>query len=265
MSNEHELLKLIDDYINGKLSGTMLQDFEQKMETNTLFKEEVLMHQEVNELLTAIEIEEVTAKAKSLLKENKSTIAPLKKVSTAPSSKTVEMDNSSRFKWLKIAAICLLFLLPILYFAPSIFQPTSSPQLASTYFEAPRDLVSVTRSTETLNQQQKIWLKANEQYQQKNYTAALGLMEQLPNSDTLALAKGLCHYLQNQTSQAIPFFQKVVQTPRSGFDTKASWYLALSYLKLEKNNKAIPLLQKLEKESVGFHEEAVKILKEIEK
>lgn len=266
--SEHELLQLIDDYLNGKLSGPMLQDFEQKMKKDASFKEEVLMHKEVNELMTVIEIEAVTEKARHLLKEEKkstTTTIPITQTTKESTAKTIDINQGqNRFSWLKVAAILLLFLLPILYFVPSILQSPSSPQLAATYFEAPKDLVSVTRSTEAINQRQANWQKANQQYQQQNYAGALGILNEIPNSDTLALAKGLCYYMQDKAQQAIPYFQEIVQTPQSSFNTKASWYLAMSFLKSDQSDKAIPILQNLEKEKVGYHQEATQILKEIQ-
>lgn len=264
MSDNTELLILIDDYLNGNLSGQKLHDFEKKMEMDSDFREEVLMHKDVNELFTHMEIEETKAKAKALIRQ-KEQKQPTIKAAKETIPKSIAANNR-QFTWLKIAAVCLLFLLPILYFVPSLFtQQSTLPQLAETHFQAPENLdgIAFTRNTATITDTKAMWLKANRQYQQKDYNEALLTLNQLNNSDTLALAKGICFYENKQVEKAIVSFEEVIANPQTQFDIKASWYLALAYLANEQSDKALPLLQKIKKEEVGFHKEAAILLTQI--
>lgn len=263
MSDNTELLIQIENYLNGNLSGKNLQDFEYKMETDPNFREEVLMHKEVNELFTQMEIEETKEKAKALMRQ-KELKQPTIKATQATTPKHISSNNNDS-NWMKIAAVTLLFLMPILYFAPLFQQQPTLPQLAETHFQAPKNLdgVSITKSTNALNNTKATWLKANKSYQQKDYSLALTTLNNLSNSDTLALAKGICFYKNKQIDKAITAFKEVVDNPKTSFETKASWYLALAYLKKEQDEKALPLLQKLKEEKVGFHQEAATLISQI--
>lgn len=260
MSEDYKTYEIIERYLAGELNEAELRAFEAKMAKDAAFREEVEAHKELQQLLVLNEINEFKAKAKGMLKEER--IEEQKQ--TKNTTKVYRLPT-----WFKAVALLLLLVgmgLLIYLNSASISNTQKTPQiLAANYFEAPANLYGINITKSATNPVNKQWLaKANQAYQAKDYQSVIQQLEKLSESDTVAMANGLCYYELKNYSEAISHFQAVKQMKESLFSTKATWFLALTYLQNNQTEAGIKLLKELEAAKVGYHRKATSLLEALD-
>lgn len=257
----------IDQYINGKLTGEALTDFEAKLLTNKELAEEVALYKDVEATLTtAYAHEEEDAELgqtfsqlgkkyftkETTIQETDSTKTKQDKtkvVQLHPTSKESEQSKSSGIRWLRpLVGLAVAALIALL-----IFQPWQSDVIRP--FDEPYSLAIAERSGE-----EKALIEAQNTYNSGDYAAAISIFEQHPNKAEVQLAKGNAeHYLGN-TDAAIKTFEQIA-SGGSVYVSTANWYLAGAYLQQNQPEKAKVTLSKIK--SGQYYQRAQQLLKEI--
>lgn len=85
-------------------------------------------------------------------------------------------------------------------------------------------------------------------YKEEDYNRAIVIWKELykkqASNDTLRYYMGVA-YLNSNNPEAIPHLLAVAENEESSWKTKATWYLALAYLKEGRNDEAVVWLDKL--------------------
>jgi len=105
---------------------------------------------------------------------------------------------------------------------------------------------------------------ANTKYRQGDYQAAINILNDLPVSDEVALAKGYCYLLNKQATQAVPALQQVLSYENSLHHDKANWYLALAYVQIQDTKAATIILQKIIQDNAFKTAQAKEILRKLD-
>lgn len=257
----------IEQYIEGKLEGEALAEFEAKLLTDKDLAEEVALYKDVNMTLTSVYAHEhedaalaetfsqlgrkyFTESATTIqepdstkIKQDNTKVVPLR-----PAQKEKTTKQWSGFRWLRpaigLAVVALIALL--------IWQPWQS-SLVDTYYE-PYALNIIAR-----NGDKEALAKAEKAYQSGDYAAALPVFEQYPTNVEVQLAKGNAAYNLGKLDLAASTFQQIA-SGNSIYTSTANWYLALTYLKQEKLAEAKIILQKIPNNS-EYYDKAQKLLK----
>ena len=259
----------IERYIEGKLEGEALAEFEAKLLVDKDLVEEVALYKDVNMTLTSVyayehEDAELTetfnqlgkkyfTKSTATIKETDSTKIKqdnTKVVQLDPTSTKKTKKQWSGFRWLRpvvgLAAAALIALL--------IWQPWQG-SLVDSYYQ-PYALNIKERSGD-----EEALAKAEKAYQSGDYAAALPAFEQHPTNIEIQLAKGNAEYNLGKLDAAATTFQRIA-SGNSIYKSIANWYLALTYLKSGKTEQAKLILQKTPNSS-EYYEQAQQLLKKI--
>lgn len=243
MEEKTDKVKQIIDYLDDKLEGQSLEEFENQIENDLDLQKEV---QDYNSLKDG-----VIAYGEMTLKEELEVIHQR----TFP-------DSYSRFsslrRWGPIAA-SILFLIALAWWWNS---NQKEPDLFKEYYA----VYTIPASSRSTASELKL-LAANELYQRGSYKEAISLFEEIDKPDgRVSLALGICHLELDQFETAQSLFTDLINSPDQDiYQNLAQWYLALSYLKQEQPGNAEKWLEILANNvSADKHEEAKQILQELE-
>ncbi|MFN3996391.1 tetratricopeptide repeat protein [Algoriphagus sp.] len=228
----------IENYLLKNLSLAQQEDFEKRMESDSVLREEVILQQK---LLTAVELGSFAKGVKDV----KPSEAKIRKI----------YNN-------KVWVVAAVFVGVVLFsFLGYLFlRETNSTELDlySAYFYADPGLPVVMSSSENYE-----FYDGMVSYKEGNYEEAIAIWSLLPdlklNSDTLRYYLGVAHMNLNQFEEAADYLGWVTSDPQSEFQTKAIWYRALINIRQNEINQAIELLEVLLPETRA--EELLKKLK----
>ena len=245
MNFSEEDIILIDEYLEGNLSGSSLQHFEERLKQDAFFHNLVNVQRDVNKSLEKIGEDELRSKMTGWQNESG------KKVKVVPINKT-------RRAILALAATVLLAL-----GAAAIFSIVNVPQnekLFTEHYEA----------YPCLNCDRSEIEEAFQEYAAGNYAEALKMFESKLSSnpdDTEALFyAGNCYLsIENpDLSNAIKCFSKIINNfPESQLRIASNWYLGLAYLKNNETNKALKIFSELEKSGTSYRDKASEIIENL--
>ena len=243
---------LIEKYLAKELEGDALKEFETQLQTDVEFKEEVLLHQQVENTLKGEKIHDV----RTVLKEiDKDWEAPSQKEDTA------KIVNFNFRKFLTVAAAVVLLVIGYQWFSNSNL---SAQEIYASNFETYPMLLDQRSNEDEYNS--SILRQAISSYSKKENTDAILAFEKLLQEDseniiyTFYLANA--HLANNETDLAITYFQKIIFENDPNFVEQSRWYLSLAHLqKSDPENAKIWL--KLIQEGQFKFKEAQKILKSI--
>ena len=105
------------------------------------------------------------------------------------------------------------------------------------------------------------------EYDNGNYQKSLDLFSKIydtENDDYALFYKALSQMELHKITEAIATFQQFNLEKNNAFSPYVKWYLALSYLKENQKEKAIPLLKSLSETDNPQKEMAIKLLSELE-
>ena len=105
-------------------------------------------------------------------------------------------------------------------------------------------------------------------YRQKNYQAALPLIEQLlitnPQDSRLLLARGICQLNLGELKESIKSFNLLINQQDPLYLDQARWYSALAWLKLDQPAESEKILTIIAEDPEAFyHQKAKELLKDL--
>jgi tetratricopeptide (TPR) repeat protein len=217
------------------LSESERLKIEEKMKTDQAFAQEVALYQSIEGGLR--------------LKGNKALKAQLNEIHNrvVPEASKPKVRQLSTGSWLAIAAsIALLILAGYFLLGPA---SNTSDNLFAAHYER-FEWNAETRSTQTDELQQLTQLYNSQNTGEFLQAAENGQWSPAQNPQ-LALALGSSYLEQGQYEKAIQYFETA--STNTLFESEAQWYLALTYLKQEKTDKTIEILQNLEQQNTSFY------------
>ena len=247
--------QLIEDYLDGILSEEDRKMVEDRLQSDSDFAVQFQLHQDIEGVLDAHEKTHIKARLGSFDRGSRGgNDCFYRCLSLKVASKS---SQKSSFHWLKVAAIVLMFLLPAALYLGDIFNPnTTSPQeLAMQNFVAPNVLIEVSRGGEDAVKSVVALQKSIQvAYKNKAYQRAFGFFGGFAENKhggffgkyftNLFFQRGFVNFLLKDYNEAAHNFLKV--NPTDGIQSKANWYLALTYLQLSDIEKAKALLSEIE-------------------
>ncbi len=238
----------IELYITGDLTGDALKAFEQALLTDKDLARDVRIAKDLEQAFQDAHFEdilspELTALGKEFIPDT--SLNALKK-----ESKTNYLFFH-RYKWGIAASILLLVSMGIIWMWSN--KGMNSEDLYVAYYE-PYQTTQLTRSTTSMNELNRNII---EQYDNKNYSEVITLIESnldsFSNKATMQLLLGNCYLnvVPSQMDKSISLFQQLANQEGKLYTNAANWYLAMTYLKAQQQEKAIPILKQLAKKGVG--------------
>lgn len=223
-----EELELIDRYLHQQLSEAEQKNFDERLRTDSLWQ------QKVNEIrLFSTGIQE------SVLQEQLDQFhSHLTTVANKP--KTIKINPLKR---LSVAASILFFvgILSWLLF----FQKSGNEKLYATYYNPDPGLPTMMGVSENYE-----FEKAMVDYKTGDYSKAIdtwnAILKTHPDNDTLNYFIGSAHLANDNSKEALVFFDKALLVKNSVFRKEALWYKALALLKEGKKDDAIIVLKTAE-------------------
>ena len=234
----------MDDYIMEKLKGETLVDFENELQNNPAFANELVLHRQA---LAGIRRYNNRQLKKELKEIHKKVAVPMAKV------------RPMWYRYAVAAVIVLLIAAGIWY----VLQPKNNEQLFAAYYQ-PYEISLTDRGEGNL---EKI-KKAEDAYLNKDYATALDLLEGLINeqeyNSQLHLATGIAYLEENKFEKAIGQFNIIIEKKDVFLKDQAVWYSALTLLKCNKEKEAETFLELLAgDEGADKHSDAKKLLEDL--
>jgi len=253
-------IQQIEKFLEGKMSDGEKKEFENKLE----------LDQSLNAMMTDVNllVEGIKLSAAQTSKEEKSDrlnfFAEINDIEKhafeipAPEAKVVPMY---RKPWVLSAAASVMLLVALTFYLMRDQTPINE-KLYAAYFE-PFDSPGsgLTRGTNEVT----IKNEAYQAYDNGNYKVAAQLFEQIISEKEDAIAQlclGNSYLKQNDFPKAEKIFTDML-TKHSELLTQAKWYLALTYLKENKLERAKAILWQISKSST-YGEKAQKLLKKLD-
>ncbi len=257
MINDNDF-SLIESYLDGSLTGNDRISFEKRIRAEEELKESLSLMIEMDIVLHEFDKNQQIEEWKNIIATE-----PLPKPTII--RRLVDIRHSQVGQYaLSIAAMLLLFV-AIYFLVPT---STNSPeQLANHYWSetAQFSYSNVSRGENLETVVEDTLEDIYNLHKTGNYTATLKAIEALPTLDEKTiLLKGSCYYNTDQIDNAITIFQKIVTSPNNYSVDEAKWYLALSYLKKGKTEKAQKELQEIVDKKLWNNVSAGELLKEIQ-
>ncbi|WP_282086178.1 tetratricopeptide repeat protein [Aquimarina algiphila] len=245
MKMTQELSEQIEAYIEGSLSGKALTDFKQTIKANPELEEEVKIQTELFNNL----------RNKKSLDFRKKLIEINKEINDEKAS-----EKSNTFTFWKIAAsiLILIGISSILWFTN-----TTSENLFAQYY-TPYPIGDIKRGDQTSidDNFKKVVLNYKKKEYQKVIPFLESTIEKNPNDEQLKLCLGNSYLNTNQFKKAEALFLSF--SAESKYYSDAIWFLSLTYLKMEKEEQTISLLEKLSSSNNIHTENAGNLLKDLE-
>jgi predicted Zn-dependent protease len=243
--------EIINQYLEGELSGEALLAFEQEMLTNPSLAKEVALYKNINDEMSAHLQQE---------KEEQALIGNLKKLSEQYFKKPAGKVRSINRWWYAgvAAAAAAVLLFVIRPFSGSSF---NNEKLYTYYIKDVESLPGGERG----NPDDSLLVRAADLYNQKDYTKALPLLRDIlarkPDETQVKLASGVCYLQTGQFDSATRVFNEIV-SGTTVFKNEAVWYKALSALKQNKLDECYRILESLPAEASRY-KEAKELMKKI--
>jgi len=203
--------ELIERYLEGSLSPSEQQAFDQRLVQEPAFSEEVALQQQIREGLRATGRARILSQLETV--ENRMS-------AYHPPTQVIRFDERIRQRFYWAAAAAILLLIPVYLLLKSNI---SQEKLFARYFEPYQTAQPL--SQDPLD-------RALQQYRDKNYAKALGILKSMEDqgdvSDSTLFYKANVHLQLDQPREAVASLQKIPAS--STFYDEAQWYLALAYL-----------------------------------
>ncbi|GAB3420586.1 tetratricopeptide repeat protein [Niabella aquatica] len=231
MNNENNIsqedLALIEQYLHLHLPAAELLSFEQRLSADAGWRQKV---EEVR--LMMVGIQEAVLQDKLDQFHNEINPATLKAVS---------VQKSSWKKWMAAAAVIVIVILG----GSLLFQFPAHEKLFAAYYKPDPGLPVVMgaegKSHYTL-------YDGMIDYKEGNYAKAIEKWKSIGDghTDTLSYYMGLANMSAGNMEQAVKYLDDVLGKEGSVYWQKATWYLALIYIKQDNKEAAATLLKKIE-------------------
>ncbi len=233
--------ELINGYFEGTLSDDQLEEVTRLRETDAVFDSEYQFQKELQVSLKKEERQDIKAMFSGLTTEN-----------TKTETKVLQLRP-----WLAAASIALLVGLGSWF----LFFNNSDLNTDALYAANFTPYDNVIQPIERGNQLEDLKTQAFTAYENEEYPEALKLFKELhlkQNDSYIDFYSAMVLMQLNKQEEAIPLLEKYIEKEGELKD-RASWYLALAYLKVENIASSKKQLNVLVKKN-GFKAEAAEIL-----
>lgn len=232
----------IHDFLNGKLAGDELLEFEQVLQKDESLQKAVKDQQKLTAALKRMAFLEKKEIARSILEKHK--------------NETANSPNSLiRFgKWVLAVAVLfmLIFAISKWYGNKEIEAPTSPIHIAlaeEVFKDSPELQYGLFRNSPDLNDSEQLILQAYDAYTEGKYIELLEVLAEIqptkPNYEDALLLKALAHYQQKDYDSALKFLNKGLQLPKNKQLALMQWYKSLLLLREGKIEESRLLLQQI--------------------
>ncbi|QMU30515.1 tetratricopeptide repeat protein [Adhaeribacter radiodurans] len=268
---EAQVEQWMDDYLSGTLSLEDQAWFNQKLQQDTAFAQEVNLQRDIRlglekamnqEFQQTSLYKDLLASTTTEIDQNlKNRFVLLEEQLAAKEEKVIPLQskpvNRSLYYWLSGVAACLI----LGFFVYLFWQNQHKPeQLYAKYYE-PYMIASVQRNGSAQNTQQQ----AMQAYEEGDYQLAAKAFESClsltPQDIDCRFYLGLSYLETQQLPKAEQTLKQVIQATPNEYTTRAQWYLALVYLINNKSKDARLLLQELSRDH-GFYGKKADMLME---
>jgi len=270
MENDYNIDE-IEAYLNQEMTEVEQTAFEGRMQGDKALAEEVRFHRAVVggiDLAGELNFKELVGEVHNELKQEQ----------FLESAKTVKTQEAKvrkiRFSSRRILSLAASFAILLMAAWWLFLRPVSSEQLYASYFELPSEVLSTeieSRLSETGFGTNKVALEqletAIQAYQNSDYETAIEGFQTFKNTapeDALvnyaSFYEAISSLKLEKTQISQDLLQDVYEDPR--LQEEALWYLAMTYLKKDKKEEAKYVLLQLEKEG-KYQKRATKLLKKI--
>ncbi|MDH7447666.1 hypothetical protein [Aquimarina sp. 2201CG14-23] len=246
MEITQELFEKIEAYIEGSLSEAELRSFKTLIETNPELKKEIMIHKELqNELSNTKAIEfrkKLVVVSKELTDQN-----------------NIQRKKSSILSYWRIAASLII----IIGLSTFLWLQNNPEQDLYAMYYTPYPIGDIKRGSDTTNDTvfKDILLNYKNQEYQKTIAGLESLIVERPNEEKLKLCLGNSYLNTDQLIKAETLFKVVSKESETYFD--AQWFLSLTYLKMNQEERMVPILKKLVSQNTRYKKNASALLKKI--
>lgn len=235
---------LIEKYLYDELSETDVQEFEQRLESDAEFADEVKLRSVI-------------------FAKNKSDFKQLLKAKQQQAAASPVSDSAVKITPLyylkRVAAVLILGVLAfVLYRSFGEFNSTDS---VDTYLAQIHPDPTVVMGE---NDDIAAWRAATIAFQQDNYAAAAYEIEKIASPTTeQQFYLGLAYLYQKDYDKSITQFEPVAQQKSIDYSPPSRWYMSLAYLKNKQAKQAKKYLEQIVRDTSWKHREAKKLLNDL--
>jgi len=258
MKGNNDQQEVIDRYILGEMDENEITDFENQLADDAELRTETeLTRQIISAIRKNGEQDAITA-MQSVSK------ATVKKWITTPQQAAL---NNRRILYLRITTAAAAVILLFLYIG---YRPRySTEQLFAQYYLTPTFESYPVRGGFDLTSEERQWMRqAETNYREANYINALSFYNRLlsQQDDWKTLPEevifhcAICRIEIGDLTGAISFLEHIIADDKSLFYDEATFYVAFTYLKVGKRNKAKECLRQLIVSESEYMTSASKVL-----
>jgi len=246
MKRTQELFEKIEGYLAEELSNDEVIAFEKEMAMDTELKEEVDKHRDLHRVLQdtdTLRFREKLQKISAELKEEE----------------LAKKNTTSYFSYFKIAASVIVIIGAGTLLWNNFNTKNAFSDLYLSYYE-PYPVEDITRGETTSN----LSVVMNN-YTKGDYDRVIPELQEIPPSsisEQLRLYLGNSYLNTNNEREALKQFEIISDTGKYYED--ATWYRALTYLKLGENKESSEVLEKIIEYNGIYKESAEKLIEELE-
>jgi tetratricopeptide (TPR) repeat protein len=252
-----ETTRLIEEYLEGNLSGEEKKAVEERAENDTDFRDLIHLHKEVNECIRSDEVFDLRNRITKISREYTGTddrVVKKKIHSLFPLNHRIMYRVASLFVIMAAAGLILRY---------TVFSRLSSDRLYQRYYLAyETDIIqrSVEAGMTPLD-------KAIYVYNRGRYPDALKILDNILTNQTdnyvAWFYKGLTCLETGDPGRAVISFNVIPVNWNSPFAEHRDWYLALALLKADNPSEALRIFQKIASGDGYYARNAEKLLKRI--
>jgi tetratricopeptide (TPR) repeat protein len=250
MNEKYKYLLMIDRYLAGEMDSVEARAFELELQSNKELIQELAFERDLSDLLKQQNIIEFRQKLSDAILESKKEkhrgrLIPLTRKSYALVAASITI--------LIMVAASVYFLMPKTY---------SNNRLFSMYYDS--DKLNITRSESTY------LVEALRFYQQKNYTTAIDLFNEViandPSNAAVRFYLAISYIETNQIDKAIANLEEIIHNGKNLYIEHAQWYLGLCLLKINQTDQAIALFRNIAFDTNNYYRnDASRLLNQIKK
>jgi tetratricopeptide (TPR) repeat protein len=246
-------IEKIEKYIDGELGNEDLFNFKNLLSNDPDIKRNYNLVLEINKSILEEDIMALRETLDNIYKNNLIV------------KRTSSVFTRTSYLYSVAASIALLIATGI--FVQRFNNLNTNNQVIYEKYYSPYEVSVAYRSGNT--EIDRLLFNAFDRYEKKDYEQALGLFEEVLQSreeDMAAnLYSGITYMEEEKYQKAKTSFNKIILNNDNMFIEQAKWYLALCYLKTEKNDDAQVILSEIIKEESYYKEMAVWVLKDLKK
>ena len=246
-------IEQIEKYLGGELSRDELQAFDLRLQNDKAFTE-------IFALYKSVDTEMHEAEDERELRNSLSGISQ-KHFNVAAPAKIIKL-KTNRTRWLLYATAAAASIIILLFLKPWQDKILSNEQLYAQY-AVPEELPAVVRGAN----EDSLLIKAKTLFNQKNYAAALPLLDSIiklkPGEAQLQLSLGICLTQTGKFESAINIFDSLA-AKESSYKYDAMAWKAFAFLKQDKREACIAALKLIPADAANY-EKAKELIRKLSK